>query len=211
MRENVLSLDVVTASGDLVRTGTRARKSSAGYDLTRLFVGSEGTLGVVTAATLRIYGIPEAIAAAVCPFPDVGSAVACAMRTIQSGIPVARIEFLDEVQMDAINRLSGLGYAATPTLFLEFHGTEAGVGEQAGEVAELATDVGGGEFAWSSEQEDRTRLWEARHQAYSAALQLRPGAKGFVTDVCVPISKLAESVADARREIAPCADRRPRR
>lgn len=201
MRENVLSLTVVTARGDVVRTGARARKSSAGYDLTRLYLGSEGTLGVVTEATLRVYGIPEAVAAAVCPFPDVESAVTCAMRTIQSGIPVARIEFLDEVQMDAINRLSDLGYPTLPTLFLEFHGTETGVAEQAEEVSDLAADVGGSEFQWSAEQEDRTRLWDARHRAYDAVLQLRPGSKGFITDVCVPISHLAESVVEARREV----------
>jgi D-lactate dehydrogenase (cytochrome) len=201
MRENVLSLTVVTARGALVRTRSRARKSSAGYDLTRLFVGSEGTLGVVTEVTLRLYPTPEAIAAAVCSFPSVEAAVGCVIGTIQLGVPVARIELLDEVQMDAVNRRFELGYPVAPTLFLEFHGTEAGVAEQAETVSELARDAGAGDFAWATREEDRRRLWEARHGSYEAALALRPGAKGFVTDVCVPISRLAECIAATRRDV----------
>ena len=198
MRENVLSLTVVTAQGRVVRTRSRARKSSAGYDLTRLFVGSEGTLGVITEATLRVYPTPEAISSAVCSFPSLEDAVACVIRTIQLGVPVARIELLDDVQMDAVNRRSGLAYPVAPTLFLEFHGSPAGVAEQSEEVKRIAADLGGGDFAWATSEEERRRLWEARHASYEASLALRPGAKGFVTDVCVPVSRLAQCVAEAR-------------
>jgi D-lactate dehydrogenase (cytochrome) len=201
MRDNVLSLTVVTPDGRVVRTRSRARKSSAGYDLTHLFVGSEGTLGVVTEATLRIYPTPEAISSAVCPFASLDAAVACVIQAIQLGIPVARIEFLDDVQMDAVNRRSGLDYPATPTLFLEFHGTVAEVAAQAEEVAALARGLGGGEFVWATNDDERRRLWSARHQAYEAALALRPGSSGYVTDVCVPISELARSIAEARADI----------
>ena len=201
MRENVLSLTVVTADAQIVRTRSRARKSSAGYDLTRLFIGSEGTLGVITEVTLRIYATPEAISAAVCSFSALDSAVACVIQTIQLGIPVARIELLDDVQMDAVNRRFGLMYLVAPTLFLEFHGSEAGVAEQAEEVAALARSFGSGDFVWATSEDERKRLWSARHGAYEAAVALRPGAKGYVTDVCVPISELAGCIAETRRSI----------
>ena len=202
MRENVLGLTVVLASGEVIRTGGRARKSSAGYDLTRLFVGSEGTLGVITAIRLRLQGIPEAISSAVCPFADIEGAVTTVIATIQSGIPVARIELLDEVQMQACIDFSGLeGYAAAPTLFFEFHGTRGGVEEQAERVRDLAAGSGGGDFRWATRTEDRSRLWQARHDAYYAAMSLRPGSKGYVTDVCVPISRLAECIAQTKRLI----------
>jgi D-lactate dehydrogenase (cytochrome) len=201
MRDNVLALTVVLADGRVIRTSRRARKSSAGYDLTRLFVGSEGTLGVIAELTLRLYGIPEAISAAVCPFDDLKSAVETVMLTIQSGIPVARIELLDEVQMDAINRHSRLDYPVKPTLFFEFHGSEKGVVEQVEQVKAIAADFGAGDFRWATKPEDRNRLWQARHDAYYACLALRPGAKGLATDVCVPISRLTECIVDTRRDI----------
>ena len=191
----------MTAEGQTLRTGSRARKSAAGYDLTHLYVGSEGTLGIVVEATLRIFPTPEAISAAVCAFPSVDAAVACVVETVQLGIPMARIELLDEIELDAVNRRSGLAYAVAPTLFLEFHGSESGVAEQSAAVAEIAAAHGAGEFAWATSQEDRTRLWHARHEGYEAVLALRPGARGYVTDVCVPISKLAECIADTRRDI----------
>jgi D-lactate dehydrogenase (cytochrome) len=201
MRENVLALTVVTAHGTVVRTRSRARKSSAGYDLTRLFIGSEGTLGVICDVTLRLYGTPEAVAAAVCPFPSLDAAADCVIQTIQLGVPVARIELLDEVQMDAVERRFALGYPVAPTLFLEFHGTESGVEEQSQTVAELAREAGGGELAWATREGERNRLWEARHASYEASLALRPGCKGYATDVCVPISALAECIAETRRDI----------
>jgi len=201
MRENVLSLTVVMPDGSVVRTRSRARKSSAGYDLTRLFVGSEGTLGVITEATLRIHPTPEVIAAAVCSFPSLDDAVTCAIETIQLAIPVARIELLDDVQMHAVNLRSGLGYPVAPTLFLEFHGTQTEASEQAEAVAGLASGLGGADFAWATSQEERSVLWAARHSAYDAALALRPGARGYVTDVCVPISVLTECVTQTRAEI----------
>ena len=201
MRENVLSLEVVLADGRLIRTGRRARKSSAGYDLTRLFVGSEGTLGVIVSATLRLYGIPETISAAVCTYPSVEAAVNTTILTIQSGIPVARIELVDEMQMRALNKYSGLGYAETPTLFYEFHGTEAGVAEQIANVKAISDDMGGGEFAWATRPEDRSKLWQARHDSHYANMQLRAGAKAWPTDVCVPISRLAECIAETRKDI----------
>ena len=202
MRENVMGLTVVLADGRVIRTGGRARKSAAGYDLTRLFVGSEGTLGVITEVQLRLYGIPEAITSAVCPFQDLEGAVNAVILAIQSGIPVARIELLDEVQMDAVNRYSQLDYAVQPTLFFEFHGTEAGTEEQAARMGEIAAESGGGDFRWATRQEDRNKLWQARHDAYYAGLALRPGAKGWPTDVCVPISRLAECILETKRDIA---------
>ncbi len=187
MRENVLGLTVVTADGRIIRTGTRARKSSAGYDLTRLFVGSEGTLGIITEIQLRLYGVPEAISAAVCSFETMEGAVNTTISTIQMGIPVARIELLDEVQVDAINRYSDFDYALKPTLFFEFHGTEAWVKEQAEMVKEISTEEGGSDFQWSTLEQEKQKLWEARHNAYYAGLALRPGSKGWATAVCVPI------------------------
>ena len=201
MRENVLSLTVVTPDGRVVRTRSRARKSSAGYDLTHLFVGSEGTLGVITEATLRIYPTPEAISSAVCSFASLDDAVTCVIRAIQLGIPVARIELLDDVQMDAVNRRSGFDYPVANTLFLEFHGSAAGVVEQADDMAAIAKELGAGEFAWATNEDERRRLWEARHAAYEAALALRPGSSGYVTDVCVPISVLAECITETKAEI----------
>jgi len=201
MRENVLGLTVVLADGRVIRTGGRARKSAAGYDLTRLFVGSEGTLGVITEIGLRLHGIPEAISAAVCGFATLAGAVDTVIMTIQSGIPVARIELLDEVQMDAVNRYSKLDYPVQPTLFFEFHGSEAGVAEQVERVGEIAGDNGGGDFRWATRPEDRSTLWQARHDAYYAALALRPGAKGWPTDVCVPISRLADCILETKADV----------
>ena len=202
MRENVLSLEVVLADGRVIRTARRARKSAAGYDLTRLFVGSEGTLGVITKITVRLYGIPEAISAAVCAFDDISGAVDTTILTIQSGIPIARIELMDDVQMDAINKYSKLDYDVKPTLFLEFHGTEAGVREQAEQVQEIASENGGSNFQWSTKTEERTALWQARHDAAYAMIALRPGASVIVTDVCVPISQLAECIRETKEDIA---------
>ena len=202
MRENVLGLTVVTADGRVIRTGGRARKSSAGYDLTRLFVGSEGTLGIITELQLRLQGIPEAISAAVCSFADLAGAVETVMATIQSGVPVARIELLDEVQMRACNAYSKLDYPEAPTLFFEFHGTPAWVEEQARMVGEIADGFGGSGFRWATQAEDRNRLWQARHDAYWAAKGLRPGAEGRATDVCVPISRLAECIFESRADAA---------
>jgi D-lactate dehydrogenase (cytochrome) len=201
MRDNVLGLTVVLADGRIIHTGGRARKSSAGYDLTRLFVGSEGTLGVITEVTLRLYGIPEAVSAAVCPFETIRGAVDTVIATIQSGIPVARIELMDEVQMGAVVRHSKLDYPAVPTLFFEFHGTESGVVEQAETVAAIAADNGGAGFHWATRPEDRSRLWQARHDAYYAALALRPGCGGWATDVCVPISRLADCILETKADL----------
>jgi len=203
MRENALGLTVVTAEGALIRTGNRARKSSAGYDLTRLFVGSEGTLGIITEVQLRLYGLPEAISAAVCQFPDLRSAVDSVIVAMQLGIPVARIELLDEVQMDACIRFSQLAeFAPKPTLFFEFHGTEAGVREQSEMMQSIANDHGGSSFRWATKPEERSRLWKARHNAYYAALALGPGKQAFATDACVPISRLTECVLETRADIA---------
>ncbi|MFO1075239.1 MAG: FAD-linked oxidase C-terminal domain-containing protein [Geminicoccaceae bacterium] len=203
MKENVLGLTVVLADGRVIRTGGRARKSSAGYDLTRLFVGSEGTLGIITEITLRLYGIPEAISAAVCSFPSVDDAVQAVIQTIQCGIPVARIELLDEEQMRGCIGYSRLeGYRAAPTLFYEFHGSAAGVREQAEQAMAIARECGGADPQWTSQAEERNRLWQARHDSYYAALSLRPGAKGWATDVCVPISRLAECIAATRADVA---------
>jgi len=202
MRENVLGLTVVLADGSIIKTGGRSRKSAAGYDLTRLFVGSEGTLGIITEINLRLHGIPEAISAAVTSFPTLGGAVDTVIETIQAGVPVARIELLDEVQMDAINRYSKLDYPVQPTLFFEFHGSERGVVEQAETVQVIAGEHGAGAFRWTVKAEERNRLWQARHDAYYAALALRPGAKGWPTDVCVPISRLADCILETKRDIA---------
>lgn len=201
MRENVLSLTVVLADGRVIKTAQRARKSAAGYDLTRLFVGAEGTLGIITEVTVRLYGIPEATVAAVCPFPDVASAVNTVIDTIQLGIPVARIEFLDENQIDAVNRYSKLSYDVTPTLFFEFHGSQDAIAAQAETVKELAAAHGGADFQWTANADDRDRLWHARHNAYYAALALRPGCKGISSDACVPISRLAECVTETKKDL----------
>lgn len=202
MRENVLALKAVLADGRVIRTGTRSRKSSAGYDLTRLLVGSEGTLGVMTEITVRLYPVPEAVSAAVCDFPDVAEAVRCVVETIQLGVPVARIELLDALAIEAINRYSKLDMNKRPTLFFEFHGSEASVEEQGAMVQALASEHGGGEFRRATRPEDRTRLWQARHDAYFACLQLAPGSRSLTTDVCLPISRLAEGVALAQSAIA---------
>jgi D-lactate dehydrogenase (cytochrome) len=202
MRENVLSLCVVLADGRVIRTARRARKSAAGYDLTRLFVGSEGTLGIITELTVRLYGIPEAISAAVCAFPTIDAAVDTVILTIQSGVPVARIELLDEAQIAAINKYSKLDHQVAPTLFFEFHGSATGVAEQVSVVKAIADEHGGDDFRWAITQEERSKLWQARHDAYYAALALRPGSKGWPTDVCVPISRLAECIAETKRDLA---------
>ncbi|MDQ1712071.1 MAG: hypothetical protein QOE45_1521 [Frankiaceae bacterium] len=201
MRENVLSLTVVLADGRVIRTGGRARKSSAGYDLTRLFVGAEGTLGIVTEVTLRLQGLPEAVSAATCAFPSVTDAVEAVIEVIQSGTPVARAELLDETQIRACNAYSGLGLPELPHLFFEFHGTPASVQEQAEYVATIAASHGAAGFEWATAAEDRTRLWKARHDAYYAGLALRPGAKGWATDVCVPISRLAECLGQTKVDL----------
>ncbi|MGE4063268.1 MAG: FAD-binding oxidoreductase [Rhodospirillaceae bacterium] len=201
MRENVLALQVVTANGDVIRTGGRARKSSAGYDLTRLFVGSEGTLGVITEATVRLHGIPEKIAAAVCSFDTLAGAVNTVIATIQSGIPIARIELLDDVQMKCVNAYSKLTYPEKDTLFMEFHGTNAGVQEQAELVQSIATDNGGGNFFWTAQTEDRARLWQARHDVVWSVKSARPGWDLFITDVCVPISHLTDVIVATKADI----------
>jgi D-lactate dehydrogenase (cytochrome) len=202
MKDNVLSLKVVLANGELITTARRARKSSAGYDLTRLIVGSEGTLGVIVELTLKLAGIPEGIAAGVCPFPSVEACCNAAILTIQSGIPVARIELLDALQVKACNAYSKLMLPETPMLFLEFHGTEGSVAEQSKRFGEIAADLGGGPFDWATRPEDRSKLWQARHDAYWAGRGLRPGAQAVATDVCVPISRLAECVTGTQRDIA---------
>ncbi|WP_029003487.1 FAD-binding oxidoreductase [Azorhizobium doebereinerae] len=201
MKDNVLSLKVVMPSGELITTSRRARKSSAGYDLTRLFIGAEGTLGIIVEITLKLYGIPESVVAGVCPFPTISDACNAVIQTIQSGIPVARIELLDEVQVRASNAYAKLTLPETPHLFLEFHGTEAGAAEQAERFGEIAADNGGGPFAFAGKAEDRTKLWQARHDAYWSVLPLRPGAKAVATDVCVPISRLAECVEATKADI----------
>ncbi len=195
MRENVLALTVVTARGEVIRTGTRARKSSAGYDLTRLFVGSEGTLGVITEVTLRLYPQPEAVSAAICHFPSVDAAVQATIAIIQMGVPIARCELLDAHAVRMVNRHDRLNLREQPMLLMEFHGSPAGVAEQAQTVQALAADHGGEAFEWATTPEARTRLWTARHHAYFAALQSRPGCRCVTTDTCVPISRLAECVA----------------
>ncbi len=202
MKDNVLAMKVVMANGELMTTSRRAKKSSAGYDLTRLIVGAEGTLGVITELTLKLAGIPEAIASGVCPFPSVDAACNAAILTIQSGIPVARIELLDALQIKAVNSYSKLTLPEVPMLFVEFHGTEASVAEQSQRFGEIAKELGGGPFEWATKPEDRSRLWQARHDGYWAARHLRPGAATFATDVCVPISRLADCVTAAQRETA---------
>jgi D-lactate dehydrogenase (cytochrome) len=202
MKDNVIALTAVLANGEIITTARRAKKSSAGYDLTRLFVGSEGTLGVITSLTLKLAGIPEAIAGGVCPFPSVEAACNATIATIQSGIPVARIELLDALQVKAINIYSKLTLPETPMLFLEFHGTAAGVAEQSERFGEIAVEHGGGPFAWTAKPEERTRLWQARHDAAWAVKVLRPGAQIVATDICVPISRLAEAVTAAQADAA---------
>ncbi|MBN9451106.1 MAG: FAD-binding protein [Bosea sp.] len=201
MKDNVLALTAVMADGSIVRTSTRARKTSAGYDLTRLLVGSEGTLGIITEVTLKLHGIPEAIAAGVCPFPSVKAACDATILTIQTGLPVARIELLDDVMIRGVNLHAKLGLAETTMLFVEFHGTEAGVKEQSERFGEIAAEFGGGPFEWATKAEDRSKLWQARHDAYWAAKALRPGFDSVATDVCVPISRLAECVEETKRDI----------
>ncbi len=201
MKDNVLALTVVTANGEEIRTARRARKSSAGYDLTRLFVGAEGTLGVITSVTLKLQGIPEKIGGGVCAFPSVEAACNAVIMTIQMGIPVARIELLDDVQIKACNAYSNLSYPEKPTLFLEFHGTEDTVRIQSEQFAEIAAECGGDEFQWTANAEERTKLWNARHNAYWAGRALDPSLNGLSTDVCVPISRLAECVAETQADI----------
>jgi D-lactate dehydrogenase (cytochrome) len=201
MREAVLGLKVVMADGRVISTGTRARKSAAGYDLTRLFVGSEGTLGVITEVTLRLHPVPEAVSAAVCPFQTLQGAIETVIATIQSGIPVARMELMDEVQMDAVNRFSKTSYPVAPTLVFEFHSdSERHVTDQAQAVQALASERGGRDFEWALRLEDRERLWRARHDTLYAALALRPGARAQITDVCVPISRLAECILETKQD-----------
>jgi D-lactate dehydrogenase (cytochrome) len=204
MKDNVLSLGVVTADGEFVRTASRAKKSSAGYDLTRVFVGSEGTLGVIVEITLRLHGIPEAISGGHCPFGSVRGACDATIATIQSGVPVARIELLDALQVKACNIYSKLDLPETPMLFVEFHGTAASVAEQSAQFGAIAAEFGGGPFVWTTKPEERTRLWQARHDVYWAAMTLRPGARPFATDVCVPISRLADCVEETQRDIEDC-------
>ncbi|MGB0575491.1 MAG: FAD-binding oxidoreductase [Alphaproteobacteria bacterium] len=202
MRENVLNVKAVLADGRIIQTGGRARKSAAGYDLTRMFVGAEGTLGVITEVTVRLFGVPEAISAAVCSFPSVENAVRCCMLTIQSGVPVARVELLDATQMRACIQYSNLDCEPVPTLFFEFHGSQASVEEQANTIQDIASEFGGGDFQWTGQTEDRNKLWQARHDALYAALALKPGAKAWSTDVCLPISRLADCIEETRFDIA---------
>jgi D-lactate dehydrogenase (cytochrome) len=200
MKDNVLALTVVTASGEVMSTGTRAKKSSAGYDLTRLFVGSEGTLGVITEVSLKLYPLPEAVSAAICHFPSVDAAVRATIQVIQMGVPIARCELLDVNAIRGVNQYSGLGLREAPMLLMEFHGSDAGVKEQAQTVQEIAREHGGEDFQWATTPEERTRLWTARHKAYFAALQTRPGCRCQSTDTCVPISRLAESINESIAE-----------
>jgi D-lactate dehydrogenase (cytochrome) len=200
MRENTLALTVVTADGRIIKTGTRARKSSAGYDLTRIFVGSEGTLGIITEVTVRLYPQPEAVSAAVCSFPSTADAVNAVIRTIQMGVPIARVEFLDENGVRSINAHDKLNLPEKPLLLFEFHGSEHGVQEQAQTVQEIAAEFSASGFEWATRPEDRSRLWAARHNAYFAMLQMRPGARSISTDCCVPISRLAECILDTQAD-----------
>ena len=202
MRENVLTLTVVLADGRVITTSRRSRKSAAGYELTRLFVGSEGTLGIITELTVRLYAVPEAMSAAVCSFQEIAGAVNTVIQTLQAGIPIARSEALCATTMKAINAYSKTSYREQPTLFLEFHGTQAGVEEQARLVQDIARENGGMDFEWTTKPEDRTRLWTARHQAYFACLQLRPGSRAVSTDVCVPISRLTECIVETSEDIS---------
>ncbi len=202
MKDNVLNLTAVMPDGSLLKTANRAKKTAAGYDLTRLLIGSEGTLGIITELTLRLQGIPQAISAAVCSFPDVDSACRTVIATIQYGIPVARIELADALQVKACNMHSHLDLPESPALFLEFHGTPAGVAEQAQEFGAIAAEFGGDRFLWETREEDRQKLWQARHDAYFAARELRPGVDIFATDVCVPISRLADCVGETQADLA---------
>lgn len=202
MRENVVSMTVVTAQGKIIRTSSRARKSSAGYDLTRIFVGSEGTLGIITEVTVRLYPQPEAVSAAVCNFDSLDAAVSSVIDIIQMGIPVARVEFMDEAAVRSVNRYSQLNLRESPLLLFEFHGSPAGVQEQAELVQDITRDRGGLDFEWAERPEDRNRLWTARHNAYFAGLQLRPGCRSSTTDVCVPISRLAQCVTETAADLA---------
>ncbi|MFZ9439524.1 MAG: FAD-binding oxidoreductase, partial [Hylemonella sp.] len=197
MRENVLGLEVVTASGEVIRTGTRAKKSSAGYDLTRLMVGSEGTLGVITEITLKLYPLPEAISAAICSFPSIEAAVRTTIQIIQMGIPIARVELLDHHTVRMVNAYAKLGLREEALLLMEFHGSPASVKEQAETVQEISHEHGGQDFEWASTPEERTRLWTARHNAYFAAIQSKPGCRAISTDTCVPISRLADCLLDS--------------
>ena len=201
MRENVLALEVVTASGEVIRTGTRAKKSSAGYDLTRLMVGSEGTLGVMTEITLRLYPLPEAISAAVCSFPSIEAAVRTTIQIIQMGIPIARVELIDINTVRMVNAYSKLGLEEAPMLLMEFHGSPASVKEQAELVQDIASEHGGTSFDWATTPEARTKLWTARHNAYFAAIQSKPGCRAISTDTCVPISKLADCLLESVAEV----------
>lgn len=201
MRDNVLSMTVVLPDGSIVKTGQRARKSSAGYDLTRLFVGSEGTLGIIVELVLRLHGRPEATSAARVSFPTMDAAIDSVIAAIQCGVPMARMEFIDGPQMEAINSYSKTNYAAEPTLFLEFHGSESSVREQAQTVAEICQELGGSEFEWATKEEDRRELWHARHTAAYAAMAVRPEASAYATDVCVPISRLAECIRETRADL----------
>ena len=200
MRENVLALQVVTASGEVIRTGTRAKKSSAGYDLTRLMVGSEGTLGVITEVTLRIYPRPEAVSAAICSFPTIADAVNTVIQIVQLGVPIARVELIDANSVRAVNAYSKLSLREQPLLLMEFHGSPASVREQAETVQVIASEHGGADFEWAERPEDRNRLWTARHNAYFAAVASRPGSRSITTDTCVPISHLAEAVVATVQE-----------
>ena len=200
MRENVLALEVVLASGEAIRTGTRAKKSAAGYDLTRLMVGSEGTLGVLTEVTVRLYPLPEAVSAAICSFPSIDAAVQTTIQTIQLGVPIARCELIDAHSVRMVNAHSKLGLREEPMLLMEFHGSPASVREQAETVQEIASEFGGNAFEWASTPEERTRLWAARHNAYFAAVQSRPGCRAISTDTCVPISRLADCLLDSVQE-----------
>jgi D-lactate dehydrogenase (cytochrome) len=202
MRENVLAMQVALPDGRLIRTGGRARKSSAGYDLTRLFIGAEGTLGLITELTLRLHARPEAISSAVCPFPELKQAVETVIHTIRSAVPVARIELLDEVMIDAVNRYSDLDNTVSPTLFFEFHGSRRSVTEQAEVVQSIAKEHGGAAFRWTADPEERRRLWRARHDAYHAARALRPETVAFSTDACVPISNLTACILETKKDLA---------
>lgn len=204
MRENVMNLEVVLADGTIIHTagkGRRTRKTAAGYNLTNLFVGSEGTLGIITKTTLRLYGIPEAMVSAVCTFPSVQSAVDSTVQILQAGVPIARIEFLDDVMMDACNRYSSLSYPVNPTLFLEFHGSEGSLKEQVNATEDITQSNGGSNFQWAQDAETRNRLWAARHNAWYAALALKPGCKAYSTDVCVPLSHLPQIVVETKEDL----------
>uniref|UniRef100_A0A4W6EUI9 D-lactate dehydrogenase (cytochrome) n=2 Tax=Lates calcarifer TaxID=8187 RepID=A0A4W6EUI9_LATCA len=204
MRENVVNLEVVLSDGTIIHTagkGRRPRKTSAGYNLTNLFVGSEGTLGIITKTTLRLYGIPEAMVSAVCSFPSVQDAVDSTVQILQAGVPIARIEFLDDVMIDACNRFSCLSYPVTPTLFLEFHGSEQSLKEQVNTTEDITQSNRGSDFQWAQDAETRNRLWKARHDAWYAALALRPGCKAYATDVCVPLSQLPQIIVETKEDL----------